>query len=320
MTAADSNAVRKLTIALVALFLFTAAFTYLHRTYSRKFFDITGSAQWIWAQHPMNANVPVAFFAARDVDLPEHRIYTHLKVLGDPEYTLYVNGQEVAGRKVGVEDKALDLYDISALVKTGNNRIVVAVRAPQGLGGLIAGIDIAPETENWVVTDRSWKIYRRWNPELLLRDPPGASWEPPLIIGEPPVGRWNYLTAVQREPMKPPAGIVPPHETFSAIGFIPTVRTQGGIAVAGADRARATAFDFGVTSGRVRLTIDAEGLTSRTVNLRFANTRDELVLLERNLRPLVFAPGERVVTTSEEHTFRYLMVFGRGRVGAEVLR
>ncbi len=311
---------RKLTIALLALFLFTAAFTYLHRTYSRKFFDITGSAKWIWAQHPMNANVPVAFFAARDVDLPEQRIYTHLKVLGDPEYTLYVNGSEVAGRKVGVEDQALDLYDISALVKTGRNRIVVAVRAPQGLGGLIAGIDIAPETENWVVTDRSWKIYRRWTPELLLRDPAGLTADLPQIIGEPPDGRWNYLTAVPREMTKPPANIVLPRETFSVIGFLPTVRTEGGVAVAGADRTRATAFDFGFTSGRVRLTIDAEGITSRAVNLRFANARDELELLERNLRPLVFAPGERVVTLSEEHHFRYLMVFGRGTVTAEVLR
>lgn len=311
---------RKLTIALLALFLFTAAFTYLHRTYSRKFFDITGRAKWIWAQHPMNANVPVAFFATRDIDLPEHRVYTHLKVLGDPEYTLYVNGSAVAGRKVGVEDKALDLYDLSALVKTGRNRIVIAVRAPQGLGGLLAGVDIAPETENWVVSDGSWKIYRRWTPELLLRDPSGLTAERPQVIGEPPDGRWNYLTAVPREAMKAPAGVVLPRETFSVIGVIPTIRTQGGVAVAGADRARATAFDFGFTHGRVRLTIDAEGLTSRVVNLRFANAREELSLLERNLRPLVFAPGERVVTLSEEHDFRYLMVFGRGTVTAEVLQ
>jgi hypothetical protein len=311
--------VRKLTIALVALFAFLAAFAHLHRTYSRKFFDVTGRAQWIWARHPMNANVPVAFYATRDLDLPEHRIYTHIKVLGDPEYTLYVNGREVGRRQVGVEDKALDLYDISELVQTGHNRIVVAVRAPIGLGGLIAGIDIAPETENWVVTDATWKIYRRWSPALLLRDPEKGSWEAPWIIGEPPVGRWNYLTAVPSDLAKPPTSIVTPRDTFSVIGFIPTIRTEGGVAVAGAERARATAFDFGFTSGRVRLTIDADGFASRTVSLRFANAREELELLDRNLRPVVFAPGERSVTTSEEHHFRYLMVFGRGRVGAEVV-
>lgn len=309
-----------MSIALLALFLFTAAFAHLHRTYSRKFFDITGSAQWIWAQHPMSANVPVAFFAARDVELPENRVFTHLKLFGDPEYTLYVNGREIAGRQVGVEEKALDLYDISSFVKTGRNRIVVGVRAPLGLGGLLGSIDIAPETENWVVTDRTWKIYRRWSPEILLRDPAGASWEPPLDVGEPPEGRWNYLAAVPRDPTPPPTSVVVPRETFSVVGFIPTIRTEGGISVAGATRSRATAFDFGVTKGRVRLTIDSDSIPSRTVNLRFANARDELELLERNLRPIVFAPGERVVTTPEEHTFRYLMVFGRGTVTAEVLR
>jgi hypothetical protein len=308
-----------MTIALAALFVFTAAFAYLHRTYSRKFFDVTGAAQWIWAEHPMSANVPVAFFAARDVELPANRVYTHLKVLGDPEYTLYVNGREVAGRVVGVEDKALDLYDISELVQTGHNRIVIAVRAPLGLGGLLASLDIAPETENWVTTDRTWKIYRRWSPEILLRDPAGGLWERPQVIGEPPVGRWNYPTAVTRELSRPPAKVVTPRETFEVIGSIPTIRTEGGIAVAGADRARATAFDFGGAVGRVRLTIDSDSITSRAVNLRFANNRDELELLERNLRPMIFAPGERTVTTPEEHAFRYLMAFGRGQVTAEVL-
>ncbi|HKR63072.1 MAG TPA: hypothetical protein VJZ00_05015 [Thermoanaerobaculia bacterium] len=309
-----------MSIALAALVVFTAVFAFLHRTYSRKFFDITGGAQWIWAQHPMSANVPVAFFAARDFDLPASRVYTHLKLVGEPEYTLYVNGREVAGRQVGVDDKTLDLYDISELVQTGRNRIVVAVRAPVGLGGLLGSIDLAPETENWVVTDRSWKIYRRWSPELLQHDVPDLPADTPLIIGEPPVGRWNYLGAVQREASTPPSSAVAPQETFSVIGSIPTIRNEAGIAVAGAARSRATAFDFGFTKGRVRLAIDSDGIMSRIVNLRFANARDELELLEPNLRAVVFAPGERVVTTPEEHAFRYLMVFGRGNMGAEVLR
>lgn len=266
----------------------------------------------------MSANVPVAFFAARDVDLPPHRVYTHLKVLGDPEYTVYVNGQAVAGRKIGVEERALDLYDLSELVQTGPNRLVIAVRAPQGLGGLLASIDIAPETENWVVTDSSWKIYRQWSPELLFRDVEGA-WESPYLIGPPPIGRWNYLTGVPRAFAPPATTPIRARETFPVMGFIPTIRTEGGVAVAGATRARATVFDFGFTRGRVRLTIRDEIGVSRAVNLRFANARNELELLERNLRPLVFAPGEHVVTLPEAHSFRYLMVFGRGAVDAEVL-
>jgi hypothetical protein len=318
MTGADSTEVRKLTIALAALFLFTAAFSFLHRTYSGKFLDVTGRAQWIWAQHPMSANVPVAFFAARDIDLPAHRVYTHLKVAAEPEYTVYVNGREVAGRKAGVEETTLDLYDISELVKTGPNRLVIAVRAPQGLGGLLASVDIAPETENWIVTDSSWRIYRQWSPELLLRDIEG-SWQQPKIIGSPPIGRWNYLTGVPRAFALPSSASLRAVEAFPVMGSIPTIRNEGGVAVAGAARARATAFDFGFTKGRVRLTIHDKIGVSRAVNLRFANARDELELLERNMRPVVFAPGEHVVTIPEPHSFRYLMVFGRGAVDAEVL-
>ena len=54
----------------------------------------------------MSANEPVAFFAAREFTLPPNRVYTRLKVLGDPEYTLYVNGREIAGRLVGGGSRA----------------------------------------------------------------------------------------------------------------------------------------------------------------------------------------------------------------------
>src|SRR5689334_22040393 len=95
MTAGDSNSaartstddrdlMKRLTSVLALIFAFTVAFATLDRTYSRKFFDITGDARWIWAQHRMSDNLPVAFFAARDFTLPEKRFYAKLKVLGDP--------------------------------------------------------------------------------------------------------------------------------------------------------------------------------------------------------------------------------------------
>jgi len=309
---------KRLTIVLAFVFVFTAAFALLERTYSQKFFDITGNAQWIWAQHRMSDNQPVAFFAAREFELPENRIFTHLKVLGDPEYTVYVNGREIAGRQVG-EERALDFYDISPLVKTGTNRVVIAVRSPRGVGGLIAAIDIAPETANWVVTDSRWKIYREWDPTLLHYDVANVRSERPVIIGEPPIGRWNYLT-VQRQALREPAvAVMPARASFERMGILPRISTQGGVAVAVAAQARATAFDFGFTEGRIRLSTTSEHITSRAVNVRFAFAENELGLMEWNLRPVVFAPGETEVTTPEVHNFRYAMVFGRG-VGVEVVK
>lgn len=315
---------RRLTIVLAMIFAFTAAFTHLDRIYSRKFFDITGNARWIWAQHRMSDNVPLAFFAARDFTLPANRFYTHLKVLGDPEYTVFFNGREIAGRRLDdhrgeTEERVLDLYDISELARTGRNRLVIAVRAPSGAGGLIASIDIAPETANWVVTGGDWKIYRRWDPRILLADVPDAPWEPPAIIGSPPVGRWNYLQAVARPLVPLPTQVTPPVDAFEQMAFIPKIRTTGGVAVAGSEEARATAFDFGFMKGRVRLIDDRDRAVSQTVNVRFAFDRAELRLAEWNLRPLVFAPGEHTLTTPEIHDFRYAMVFGRG-VRAEVVR
>jgi hypothetical protein len=317
VSGADRDLMKRLTIVLALIFAFTAAFTHLERTYSRKFYDITGDARWIWAQHRMSDNLPVAFFAARDFTLPEKRFYAHLKVLGDPEYTVFVNGREIAGRRVAgtrgrEEQRVLDLYDISPIAKTGRNRIVIAVRAPQGAGGLIASIDIGPETANWVVTDGSWRIFRRWDPRILLGDPPGTPSEPPSIIGAPPVGRWNYLATQARPLASPPAQITPPSDVFAQMGVIPRVRMAGGVAVAGREEARATVFDFGFTKGRVRIIDETDRIVSEVVHIRFAFDRAELGFAEWNLRPVVFAPGERIVTTPEEHEFRYVMLFGKG--------
>src|SRR6185503_17360087 len=112
---------------------------------------------------------------------PAKRYYTRLKIAADPEYELFLNGRQLAGRRTSTEEPELDLYDVSQLVQTGHNRVVIAVRAPQGVGGLLASIDIAPDTENWVVSDGSWTIYRRWHPDLLVRNADVPS-EPPMIV------------------------------------------------------------------------------------------------------------------------------------------
>ena len=317
LTEPDKALIQRLTLVLIFVFVFVAAFSHLHGVYSHKFFDRTGPAKWIWARHPMSANEPLAFFAAREFTLPQNRIYTRLKIAGDPEYTLYVNGREIAGRRVD-EQRVLDYYDISDLVQTGRNRIVVAVRAPQGIGGLLAAIDIAPETQNWVVTNEQWKVYRRWDPLLLQYDIAGAS-EAPVVVGEPPIGRWNYLEIARRERDPQPAAVSIPTEKFIAGALRPEIRTINGIAVATAIPTKATAFDFGFTKGRVRISTADTRAFSRVVPLRFANLRGELGLVEWNLRPVVFAPGESEVTTPEKHSFRYVMAFARD-VDAAVLK
>lgn len=309
---------RRLTIVVIGVFLFAAAFAHLDRVYSQKFLDITGRAQWIWAQHRMSSGEPVAFFAVREFDLPERRQFAHLKILGDPEYTIWLNGAEVARRSVG-EERSLALYDLSERVRTGTNRIVVGVRSAKGVGGLLAAMDIGPEARNWIVTDDQWRIHRRWTDSLPLREPQDGASEAPLLIGEPPIGRWNYLGVETRPLTEPSTAVQKPIRSFALIGLIPTISTRGGVAVAGVERHRAVAFDFGPTTGRVRVVLERPPATSRAVEVRLANHADELPRADQNLRRVVFAPGETSVTMIEPASFRYAMVFAR-EARAEVVR
>ena len=313
---ADRNLMRRLTGVIIFLILFTAASTYLWRMYATKFSDITGNAKWIWPQHRLSRNVPVVFFAAHDFDLPPHRAWTRIKILGDPEYTLYFNGQRIGGRRAG-DDHQLDVFDVSETARDKGNRILVAVRSTNGVGGLITAVDLKPEIENYVVTNDQWKIFRRWDEDLRLRDVGAA--EQPMVIGEPPVGRWNFLTARGGERVEEPTRVLQPRGVESYRTGLPTVEIVSGVAVAGEKPVRATAYDFGPTTGRIRLVVDDDFSIATVVQARTANAPEELRLVEPATLPFVFAPGERTVTDPAERSFRYVIVYG-GRAHAEVLQ
>lgn len=251
---------------------------------------------------------PVAFFATRDFDLPPNRYYTHVKVIGDPEYTIFFNGREIGGRRVG-EDSKLDVYDVSPLARTGRNRIVVAVRSTTATGGLIAAFDLSPEVASYVVTDPSWNIVRTWSPDLLLRDP--ASVQKPVLLGEPPTGRWNYLDPQQRPLEVPPSVVVGPRNAFSFVTALPEVRDVSGTTIVSKRPERATAFDFGEIDGRLRITRLYNVQLPAIVKVRFANAPEELRPIEGMIRPFVFAPGEATVTDTEVRHFRFASVYGR---------
>jgi len=81
-------AIRRLIIIAAAIVVVVAAVSRLELLYSHKFFDNTGTAQWIWQQNRLAQGDPAAFFATHEFDLPPNRSFTRIKMLGDPEYTL----------------------------------------------------------------------------------------------------------------------------------------------------------------------------------------------------------------------------------------
>jgi len=180
-------------------------------------------------------------------------------------------------------------------------------------------VDVAAEVENYVVTDERWKVFRTWSPEIVERDPSPAAAESPMLLGEPPMGRWNYLSQSPGSPAPVAHAVVRPVEAFRLIGHVPIVEIRSGIAVAGAQRKRATAFDFGrIIDGRVRLTLTYDSAVPHEVGVRFANTREELPTIEGDVTPFVFAGHERTVIDPETRHFRYVMVYG-GQAVAEVV-
>ena len=309
---------RRLTIGAIAIFALVAGFTRLHALYGHKFFDVTGRAQWIWPHHQLSRGDPVAFFATRTFDLPPNRSFTRIKILGDPEYTLYFNGTEIGGRRVG-EEHALDVFDVSTLAHDQANRIVVAVRSPNGVGGLIVALDVAPEFQNLAPTGSDWKIVREWSPALLIRDPVRPAPLEPMLLGSPPARRWNYLG---RQAGVPAAGIqkaVAPLNRWDVKTALPGIEVVGGVAVSASRATPATVFDFGPVTGRARLTLNYDSGVAHNVNVRFANSRADLQSIEGSVDPFVFAARERTIVDPEKREFRYVMVYG-SEATVEVLR
>jgi hypothetical protein len=306
----DRVLIRRLIIIAAAIFVIVAAASRLELLYSHKFFDNTGTAQWIWQQNRLAEGKPAAFFATREFDLPPNRSFTRIKMLGDPEYTLYFNGVAIGGRHVGDDNEALDTYDVSALARDKKNRIVVALRSANGVGGLIASIDLTQEFGNFVVTGNDWHIVRRWRDDLLLHDPPAAELTRPQLLGRPPARRWNYLLQRDAKAFAPAQQVIAPRESFDFDTALPEIAVIGGTAVTVSRKTHATAYDFGPVSGRARFTIRNVSDAARNVTVRFANDRSQLFTVEGGVEKFVFAAGERIILDEETRNFRYVTVYG----------
>lgn len=287
-----------------ALFLLLAAasVTALVRFYGGEFHRITGEAWWVWSEHRIAADEPEAFFLTREFDLPERREFVHIRVAADPQYTLWFNGREVGGGEW--EGPWLDRYDVTPFARPEGNRIVLGIRSPRGVGGVLATVDLGSMMRSWLVTDESWQLYPRWDRALPLRDPEGAA--RPRLLGQPPFGRWNWLEQRPAETWPANASYLEPRGRERFDSWLPKVEVKSGVAVAGRIPATAEAFDFGPVRGRVEIRV-APGDT-RAIRIRYANVPEELAM-EGVVESLVVGEGETVVSSPAERSFRYLVVY-----------
>lgn len=295
---------RWLAVILLAFFAF-ASFVHLHRFYERRFLASTGDAHWIWTHAPLSADRPLVFFAARSFVPPDEWTLARMKIGGDPQYTVFLNGVEIAG---GRWRGTIDAYDISSLVRPGLNRIVIGVRSPRGVGGLLVALDFGPVLRNAVVSDGSWRIDHRWSTELLRGEDPRLGLSAPRLLGRPPFGKWDYPEVMDAELYPDHYEVVRPGRAARFIGSLPKISVIGGVAVAGSERIEATRFDFGRIRGRVRIATTPQG-GGRVIRVRFGSGLMETEAEDGPVETLVMAEGESSVLDPEEREFRYLVVY-----------
>lgn len=309
MTRSHSEEIRFWFRAAGAVFVVAALVAFFWGFFRAQFNRATGEAEWIWPATKLSAGEPLAFFAVKEFEVPLNPPFVRIKIACDPEYTLYFNG-EVVGRALEGSRATLDVYDVTPLARQGKpNRIVVAARSANGVGGLIVAVDYAPIRENDIVSDANWKIFAAWRDELAHRDLDLPSL-PVRVLGKPPYGRWNDLTLANRTRAALSPRRLGPVESRPAELPVTRIRVVGGVAVAVREAEQATAWDFGDFEGRCVITDSSEAaVATRVVRLRYEQAFDDF-RLDGSMREVALAPGETSYVDPRVVRARWIAMYG----------
>ncbi len=164
----------------------------------------TRAAEWISAGDARRERSPNGYWLARDFTIEALPTSARLLALGDPEYVLWLNGRRV-GSGAYAEGSALDAFEVAGLLQPGVNRLAVEVRSDRGPSGFLASLDdlSQPESRPLVVSDASWRVFRRFESTLLTGQRALEGGAPAYSWSRPPIGRWG-------EPLVGP--LLPPFE------------------------------------------------------------------------------------------------------------
>ena len=158
-----------------------------HRFWRRQLSHVTGDAQWVWVTDALERVHPTVGLFVANLQLEAQPAEALLKVCGDREYVVYVNGTAAAcgWSRPGFR---LDLFDVGHLLRQGENVFVAEVRSPTPAGGLLLSLDVAGVGTNVLVSGRGFRLRERFS-----FDPPNESDHyPPVTWGGPPRLPWGY--------------------------------------------------------------------------------------------------------------------------------
>jgi hypothetical protein len=159
----------------------------VQRFWTRELSHLTGAADWIWVESELETVGPRAALLVGALTLEAPPPSALLKVCGDREYVVYVNGTAAAcgWSRPGFR---LDLYDIAHLLRQGNNVIAVEVRSPTPAGGVLLALDVEGVGRNVLISGPGFVSRRSF--DLATVGPHEVS--VPVVWGTPPRYPWAY--------------------------------------------------------------------------------------------------------------------------------
>ena len=183
---------RRAALVAVALLVALGGFA-LHRFWMRALLHLTGNAEWLWVTTSLERVFPAAGLFVGTLDLEQPAVDAVLKVAGDREYVVYINGSAAAcgWSRPGFR---LDLYDVTHLLRPGRNVIAAEVRSPTPVGALLLALDVGGRGTNVLVSGPEFRLRQTFS--LMAEGPPEEP--PPVRWGLPPRFPWGYPAALPR--------------------------------------------------------------------------------------------------------------------------
>jgi hypothetical protein len=173
--------------SLVVAVVFALTVYAVHSFWERELSHLTGPAQWIWVTDELDELHPqgALFVASLHLDAPPRSAL--LKVCGDREYVVYVNGTPAAcgWSRPGFR---LDLYDIAHLLRQGSNVIAAEVRSPTPAGALLLALDVDGVGRNVLTSGPAFFA----RPRFSLGPRGALDTAVPVQWGAPPRFPWGY--------------------------------------------------------------------------------------------------------------------------------
>jgi hypothetical protein len=290
---------RRQSFALLALAAGLAAGVFaLHTFWERELSHLTGKARWIWVTKELDEIHPEAalFVASLRLDAPPRSAL--LKVCGDREYVVYVNGTAAAcgWSRPGFR---LDLFDVGHLLRQGDNVIAAEVRSPTPVGGLLLALDVGGVGRNVLVSGPRFRSRERFS----LAAPGPGDGPPPVVWGGPPHFPWGYP-----KPLSHP-------QTLDEVTVDEPVRLPASAVRALAGGGWELALPNPVF-GYLRLEFAGDGAAFLATS---AGPGGDLDALRAEAQPVVRLLGERRWLDPEPRLMSRVYVFGMERpAGAEV--